>query len=105
MTEEAAPIDIVMVVLRKWVTIVVCMVLGIAAGVAHAMLSAPWYSATLTVVPSQRSQDSAAMSIAAKLPVGLDSFSTDVQRIQAVLQSTSVRDAVIQKFDLGKLYG
>lgn len=44
------------------------------------------------------------MSLAARLPAGLDSFSTDVQRINAVLQSTSVRDEVITKFDLDDLY-
>lgn len=102
---DAPPTDFVLLLTRKWRTLLLCAALGLATGVAYALFASPWYSATLTVVPSQRSQDSAAMSIAARLPVGLDSFSTDVQRIQAVLQSTSVRDAVIAKFDLMKTYG
>jgi len=105
MTEPAPSIDLIAIVTRRWLTVVVCAALGLGAGIAYGLLSAPWYSATLTVVPSQRSQDSAAMSLAARLPGGLDSFTTDVQRIQAVLQSNSVRDDVIKKFNLGSLYG
>jgi tyrosine-protein kinase Etk/Wzc len=45
------------------------------------------------------------MSLAAKLPVALDTFQTDVQRIQAVLASTSVADEVIEKFKLDDRYG
>jgi tyrosine-protein kinase Etk/Wzc len=78
--------------------------LGAALATAYALVATEWYSATLTVVPSQRSQDIAAMSLAAKLP-GLESFSTDVQRIQAVLASTSVADEVIARFELRERYG
>lgn len=78
--------------------------LGAALATAYAFVATEWYSATLTVVPSQRSQDIAAMSLSAKLP-GLESFSTDVQRIQAVLASTSVADEVIARFALRERYG
>jgi capsule polysaccharide export protein KpsE/RkpR len=67
------------------------------------MLAPEWYSATLTVVPSQRSQDAAAAQLASRLP-GLDSMPTDVQRIQAVLTSNSVSNAVIEKFGLIERY-
>jgi tyrosine-protein kinase Etk/Wzc len=102
---EKASLDLARLALRRWRTVALAAVIGTAAGVTYAMLAPPWYSATLTVVPSERSQDSAAMSLAARLPVGLDNFSKDVQRIQAVLNSNSVRDEVIKKFDLGNLYG
>lgn len=78
--------------------------LGAALATTYAFVATEWYSATLTVVPSQRSQDIAAMSLSAKLP-GLESFSTDVQRIQAVLASTSVADEVIARFALRERYG
>lgn len=97
--------DLLGSLLQRWKLLIACALLGAAGGVAYALLAPEWYAATLTVVPSQRSQDSAAMSLAAKLPVGLDSFSTDVQRIQAVLTSTSVADEVIDKFDLQARYG
>lgn len=101
---EAPSIDFVLLLTKRWLTVVICVALGVAAGIGYSLVAPKWYSATLTVVPSQRSQDSAAMSLAARLPGGLDTFSTDVQRIQAVLQSTSVRDEVIKKFELDKLY-
>jgi len=101
---DAEPIDLVIVLARRWKTLAIAAALGAAAAVAYALLATEWYAATLTVVPSQRSQDIAAMSLAAKLP-GLESFSTDVQRIQAVLASNSVADEVIAKFDLQKEYG
>ncbi len=101
---EPEPIDLVVVLARRWRTLAIALLLGAAAGTAYALLATEWYSATLTVVPSQRSQDIAAMSLAAKLP-GLESFSTDVQRIQAVLASNSVADEIITKFDLQQRYG
>ena len=101
---EAEPIDLVVVLARRWKALALAAVLGAAAATAYALLATEWYAATLTVVPSQRSQDIAAMSLAAKLP-GLESFSTDVQRIQAVLASNSVADEVIAKFELQQSYG
>lgn len=99
------PFDVITLLLRNWRKLAIGAVLGLAAGVLYAFLAPEWYAATLTVVPSQRSQDSAAMALAAKLPVGLDTLGTDVQRIQAVLTSTSVADDVIAKFKLQDRYG
>jgi len=44
------------------------------------------------------------MSLAARLPASIDAVPTDVQRIQAVLQSASVADEVITRFDLMRAY-
>jgi capsule polysaccharide export protein KpsE/RkpR len=104
MTSEPT-FDVTALLLRGWARLLVGVLLGLAAGVVYGFVAPEWYSATLTVVPSQRSQDSAAMALAAKLPAGLDTFSTDVQRIQAVLASTSVGDEVIAKFKLQDRYG
>jgi capsule polysaccharide export protein KpsE/RkpR len=101
---EQPQIDLIVVLVKRWKLLAIALALGAAAGAAYALLATEWYAATLTVVPSQRSQDIAAMSLAAKLP-GLESFSTDVQRIQAVLASNSVADEVIAKFDLQQEYG
>jgi tyrosine-protein kinase Etk/Wzc len=95
--------DLVAVILRRWRVIVLFALVGAGAGVAYALLAPEWYAATLTVVPSQRSQDAAAAQFASRLP-GLDSMPTDVQRIQAVLTSNSVSDEVIDKFSLAQRY-
>lgn len=105
MSEAARSIDIVGLLLRGWRTLAGFGVFGVAAAAAYALLSPKWYAATLTVVPSQRSPDIAAASLAAKLPGAFDILSTDIQRIQGVLNSTSVADQVIDKFDLQDRYG
>jgi tyrosine-protein kinase Etk/Wzc len=100
------PFDVLTLVLRGWRRVAVCLLLGISGGLVYGLVAPKWYSATLTVVPSQRSQD-VASSLAAKLPSigGLDSgLTTDVQRIQAVLSSNSVTDEVITRFNLGAHY-
>ncbi|MEO8843489.1 MAG: Wzz/FepE/Etk N-terminal domain-containing protein [Kofleriaceae bacterium] len=90
---------------RRWRIFALCIGLGGAIGVAYALLAPEWYEATLTVIQSQRSHETAAMSLAAKLPGALDSLSTDVERIAAVLSSQSVTDEVIVKFGLDERYG
>ena len=105
MTAEHDEIDIFAALVKRWKTLALCVLLGTAAGIGYSLIAPEWYSATLTVVPASKSQDSAAMSIAAKLPVALDTFQTDVQRIQAVLASVSVADEVIDKFGLADKYG
>lgn len=105
MNEAARSIDTAGVLLRRWPTLAVFGVLGVAVAAAYAFLAPEWYTATLTVVPSQRSVETAAASLAAKLPGALDLVSTDIQRIQGVLNSTSVADEVIDKFHLQERYG
>jgi len=97
--------DVFAILFRNWGKLALGAIIGLAAAIGYALWTPDWYSATLTVVPSQHSQDSAAMAIASKLPAALDTFSTDVQRIQAVLTSTSVSDEVIEKFKLKDRYG
>jgi tyrosine-protein kinase Etk/Wzc len=89
----------------RWRKLALGAAFGLVAGVVYATVAPKWYEATLTVVQSQHGQDAAAMSIAAKMPIALDAFTTDVQRIRAVLVSNSVTDEVIDKFKLGDRYG
>lgn len=98
-------LDLVAELARRWRVIAGCVVLGIVAGVVYALVAPEWYMARLTVVPATSPKDSAATAIASKLPIALDTVQTDVQRIQAVLQSASVADEVIDKFKLDERYG
>jgi uncharacterized protein involved in exopolysaccharide biosynthesis len=102
MTDES---DLLLVMLRRWRTFAVIVGICTGAAVAYALLAPVWYEATLTVIQSQRAHDSAAASIAAKLPGAFDALSTDVERIAAVLTSNSVSDEVIAKFKLDERYG
>jgi tyrosine-protein kinase Etk/Wzc len=104
MSDSAAPrLGVSTTLLRRWKTLSVFVVLGTAAGVCYGLLAPAWYQARLTVVPAQQNRESLTTSLTAKLPIGLDS-PTDAQRIQAVLQSVSVADQVIEKFELEKRY-
>ncbi len=77
-----------------------------AIGLIYGLVAPKWYRSTLTVVPA-RSQKAGGLSSLmggefAGLAAGFDSplGGADVARIAAVLQSVSVTDAVIEKFDL-----
>ena len=96
--------DLVGRLASRWKTLLVFALLGGGASLAYGQLAPKWYEAQLSVVPSQRMTDSPAMALAAKLPIAMDTMPTDVQRIEAVLTSNSVSDAVIDKFKLQERY-
>lgn len=97
--------DLVVIIVRRWKTVAIAAVLGAALAIGYGLLSQTWYAATLTVVPSQKGEGGLAASLAARLPDALAMTSTDVQRIEAVLNSVSVLDSVIDKFKLKDHYG
>ncbi len=81
-----------------------------AIGLIYGLVAPKWYRSTLTVVPA-RSQKAGGLSSLmggefAGLAAGFDPSlgGADVARIAAVLQSVSVTDAVIEKFDLRNRY-
>lgn len=81
----------------------------LALGAAYAFLAPKWYRSVLTVMPvkPQKSGISGLLGgqlggLAASLDPG--GAAADVARIAAVLQSVSVTDAVIERFDLRKRY-
>jgi capsule polysaccharide export protein KpsE/RkpR len=84
----------------------------VVAALAYALLAPSWYRSTLTVVPAKAQRGGGGLSSllggdAAGLAAGfLESAgaSADGARIAAVLQSSSVSDAVIAKFDLRSRY-
>lgn len=104
MTDTSPSPDALSLIASRWRVVAICLALGVAAGVVYSVAAPKWYSATLTVVPSQPPTNMAGAGLAARLPESLDTFSTDVQRIQAVLNSTSVIDDVIDKFNLQNRY-
>jgi capsule polysaccharide export protein KpsE/RkpR len=80
------------------------------AGGVYALVAPSWYRASVTVVPAtpQKQGISSVLGgelggLAAGLAPSLGG-SADVSRIAAVLQSTSVTDAAIEKFDLRARY-
>lgn len=83
---------------------------GFTLAVLYAIAAPSWYEASLTVVPATPSKGGGIGSqLAGALGAAIDfpelGINADVERIAAVFESTSVTDAVIQKFDLTRRYG
>jgi uncharacterized protein involved in exopolysaccharide biosynthesis len=77
----------------------------------YTLLAPPWYRSVLTVVPARIQKGGGISSLLGSelggLAAGLDvslGAGADAPRIAAVLQSISVTDAVIEKFDLRRRY-
>ena len=87
--------------------VVAATVLAAVIAGLYLLLAPNWYTSTLTVVPAGQPKPTlplagalGALGSAADLP-GLDfGQAVDVERIAAVLKSTSVTDAVIARFNL-----
>src|SRR5207302_10821889 len=84
-------------------------VAGLSIAFVYAIASPNWYQSTLSVVPATPTKAGGLGSqIAGALGGALDipelGVNADVERIAAVFESTSVTDAVINKFDLMKRY-
>jgi capsule polysaccharide export protein KpsE/RkpR len=83
-------------------------VAGFVIALFYALLAPKWYQSTLTVVPATPSKGGGLGQIAGVLGSAVDipelGVNADVERIAAVLESTSVTDAVIRKFDLMQRY-
>jgi tyrosine-protein kinase Etk/Wzc len=98
-TEQLAePLDVLLLLLRRWRTVAVFTLLGLACGAVYAYLATPWYAATITVIPSQHAPQGGGPGGVA--PNGLDALALDVQRIKSVLVSSAVIDAVADRFAL-----
>ncbi|MBI5482346.1 MAG: hypothetical protein HY906_26055 [Deltaproteobacteria bacterium] len=98
-----------------WRRVLVVACVATAIVVAYVFLVPKWYTAYLAVVPSTAPKGGGALpllgggsSLMSSSPMDLASDlglgGSDVERIGAVLRSTSVTDAVITKFDLVKRY-
>src|SRR6266850_1958326 len=82
---------------------------GILVALVYALLAPNWYRSTLTVMAAMPTKGPGsglaqmAGALGADLPIDLGN-NADVERIAAVFESTSVTDAVIDKFDLRNRY-
>lgn len=90
-----------------WRNLAVGGVIGIVAFGAYAFLTPKWYEAQLAVVPGTPTKAPSALAgaLGADLPVDIGLGGSDAERIQAVMKSRSVTDAVIEKFNLTERYG
>lgn len=102
--------DLVTLLRRRPYTIALLGMAGLALGLLYGFIAKPWYEAQLAVIPAQQEKSSGLLSAVSNavgelpLDVSLGGGGLDVDRIQAVLRSQSVTDAVIQKFGLMSRY-
>jgi uncharacterized protein involved in exopolysaccharide biosynthesis len=98
--DEIRLLDYVAVLLHRWRTIVVCTVLGLAAGFAIATLTPPVYSSNTVLVPSPESNDRSAMMsqlpsfVTARMGGG---GSVGQKLVTGILNSRSLQDSVIAR--------
>lgn len=96
-------VDVLVLVVRRWRLVCTFVLCGLAIGVTYAVMAKPtlWYQATITVLPSQHASEPGTTYPAHVA----DEQASEVLRIRSVLTSTSVRDAVIDAFELDTRYG
>jgi uncharacterized protein involved in exopolysaccharide biosynthesis len=106
-------LDLLGLIRAGWRRSALIAALTLAAAVTYALLAPKWYLAELSVVPSVTPKSggggmgASAVAAALDLPIDLGGgggAGGDVERIAAVLRSTSVTDAVIAKFNLKARY-
>ncbi|MDR5751972.1 MULTISPECIES: GNVR domain-containing protein [unclassified Caballeronia] len=83
---------------------------GIAAAVAILLVVSPTYTAKTSFFPPVQSRSSAAAGIFNQLNAlsalsGSSGSKTEAEQYVAMLKSRSIADAVVEKFDLGRIYG
>lgn len=104
------PDDAALRLLRlRWKLLCVLGAVGLAASVAFYLWMPKWYQAELLIVPKRSAPDlMGARNLLGSLPVDLGEASpfgqSDADRIAVVLESRSVTDAIITKFDLVNRY-
>jgi uncharacterized protein involved in exopolysaccharide biosynthesis len=102
--------DPLLLLRRRWPVLLGFIAAGLCAGMIYYVYAPRRYEARLTVVPAQRRTalpanlgQSAEMLSAIGIDLGAPAASAF--RIEAVVKSRSVSDAVIAKLDLGRRYG
>lgn len=91
----------------RWWVLALCGLLGAVGGVVYYYVKPQSFEAELLIVPGRSASDMLpAANILGNLPVDLGSSfgQSDVDRIAAILESRSVTDAIIDKFDLVRRY-
>lgn len=93
----------------RWWVVALCGLTGLAGGIAYYTWMPKTYEAGLMIIPQHSPADSfPGRSLMASLPIDLAGASpfgqSDADRLAAVLESRSVTDAIIQRFDLIERY-
>ena len=97
---------IIEVLRARWRNLAAGGVLGLLTMTSYALLAPKWYEAQLAVVPGAppKAPSALAGALSMELPVDIGLGGSDAERIQAVMKSRSVTDAVIEKFGLTERY-
>lgn len=113
MTHGRSAIDGLLVVRRRWRTVALSGLIGLALGITYFLLSPSWYQASIMIVPKEKSAGGLGGAVGAMLgdlPIDVGAAAgpliggTDGERIAAILRSRSTTDAVIAKFKLMERY-
>lgn len=98
--------DIIHVLRARWRSLAVGGLAGLATLTCYALVAPKWYEAQLSVVPGTPSKAPSGLAgaLSLELPIDIGMGGADAERIQAVMQSRSVTDAVIEKFALTERY-
>ncbi len=96
------------VLATDWRTIAITTLVVTAAGAAYAFGAPSWYESELSVVPQASTKTGGlAAALTADLPIDVSlpgAETANAERIQAILKSRTVTDAVIAKFQLRERY-
>src|SRR4051794_10216387 len=93
------------VIRANWRRVALFAVVGLLVGALYAFVAPKWYESTMVVMPAAGDSSGGLLGAASALMgnVGIDlpgGPSADSDKIDEVLQSRSVTDAVIEKFGL-----
>lgn len=90
----------------RWRAVAVGGLAGLVAFTCYALVAPKWYEAQLAVVPGAPAKAPSALAgaLSVELPVDIGLGASDAERIQSVMKSRSVTDAVIEKFGLTERY-
>ena len=97
--------DVLRLLRLRWWVVALLGLAGSAAAVVYYVCMPQWYEAELLIIPSRNpAESSPARNLLSSLPFDLSSASpfgqSDAERIAVILQSRSVTDEIIAKFDL-----
>jgi len=101
--------DVLRLLRLRWWVVALLGLAGSAAAVVYYVCMPQWYEAELLIIPSRNpAESSPARNLLSSLPFDLSSASpfgqSDAERIAVILQSRSVTDEIIAKFDLVERY-
>jgi tyrosine-protein kinase Etk/Wzc len=99
------PMDIVRLTRRHWLVVLLFGLSGLGGATAVYRHSSASYEAEIMIVPLRGGHGPGSLAtLLAGIPLGLEERHSEIDRIERVLRSRSVTDAVIDRFDLIRRY-